>query len=581
MLNSSSLVSQMTLKIDNKVPNYMQSAEIIVDTSVLQPAVATITIHDPGPHLVDRHSLIGKSLTVEAKQHILFNGDIVEIGMDFANAKPQLVIVAFDRLHLLARGTQTRLFNNVSFSDVAKKLAQEAGLTGGAKVEGVDQSYDCVTQNNETNLAFLRRLAIPLGCLIYVRGKTLHCKLPPEVTSGSPMGGLIGSAVGAVAGALGVNLGSSLDLKWGTNLKEFYPRLTTIGQLNSVTVRGWDPDKQQEVIGKAESGQGSPQIGQTSKGTPGGELAKQAFGIKAEMVVPSSFHDQSYADDLAQAVLNHHEGQFITAEGSCIGEPGLIAGKTVKISLVSSRFSGTYFVTSTRHVYHQTYTTQFTVSLYDPLTLVHMLGSGKEERPTAPPGIAIAVVTNNDDPNNAGRVKLKFPWLSPDYESDWVRVLAPGGGDGRGMQFHPIVNQEVMVAFELGNIERPYVLGALWSENCKLPEPKHSENGKVTTCVIASTNHTITFDDKQGDEDDQGEVKIEDKKGNTIILKASKDDGGITITDMKGNSITLSGGSTPGITIESKGDLTLNASGKVTIKGGKDVTIKGTQISLN
>lgn len=571
MLNSPVHTSQMVVSIGGHVPDTLKSAEIVVETSVLQPAVATITVHDPGPRLVDQ-PWIGKPMVIAAASGSnhgqLFCGEIVEVGMNFTGGASKLVIVAFDLLHRLARGTHTKLYNDTSFADLAQKLAQDAGL-GGAKVSGVDQSYESVTQNNETHLAFLRRLAEPLGCLIYVQGETLHCEMPPGVTAGSSSGGLLGDVAGAALGALGLG---STELKWGSNLKEFYPRLTTIGQLNSVTVRGWDPSQQDEVVGKAESAQGDPQIGQVQSGDHGGDLAKKAFGIKAELVVPSTFEKQDDAENLAQAVLNHHEGYFITAEGTCSGEPEVVAGTSTKISQVGARFSGTYYITSARHVYRQDYTTQFSASLYHPLTLLHMLESDRETRPTAPSGMAVAIVTNNDDPDNAGRVKLKFPWLSSDYESAWARVLAPGGGDGRGIQFHPIVNQEVLVGFELGDIERPYVLGALWSDDCKLPQPDHASNGKVTTCVVASTNHTITFND-QPDDQDAGDITIKDKKGNTITLKASANDGGITLMDSAGNTITLSSGSPAGITIESKGDLAIEASG--------NVTIKGKQINLN
>ena len=63
-------------------------------------------------------------------------------------------------------------------------------------------------------------------------------------------------------------------------------------------------------------------------------------------------------------------------------------------------------------------------------------------------GVAIAIVTNNKDPDNLGRIKIEFPWLSDKDESPWARILTPMAGNDRGMYFLPEINDEVLVAFE-------------------------------------------------------------------------------------------------------------------------------------
>ena len=75
--------------------------------------------------------------------------------------------------------------------------------------------------------------AIALGNLLYVQGKTLHCE---------PPGGQ----------------GQAVTLEWGINLTEFSPRLTTVDQVNEVTVRSWDPTAKQAVVGQASSGGRAP-----------------------------------------------------------------------------------------------------------------------------------------------------------------------------------------------------------------------------------------------------------------------------------------------------------------------------------
>ena len=78
-------------------------------------------------------------------------------------------------------------------------------------------------------------------------------------------------------------------------------------------------------------------------------------------------------------------------------------------------------------------------------------------------GMVVGDVTTNDDPDKLGRVKLMFPWLSDDYESDWARLVQLGAGPDSGAVFLPEVNDEVLVAFEFGDVRRPYVLGGLFN----------------------------------------------------------------------------------------------------------------------
>src|ERR1700681_1734571 len=78
-------------------------------------------------------------------------------------------------------------------------------------------------------------------------------------------------------------------------------------------------------------------------------------------------------------------------------------------------------------------------------------------------GVEIALVTNVKDPEKQGRVKVCFPRLPGKPESDWARVAQPAAGPGRGFYWLPEVNDEVLVAFERGQANLPYVIGALWN----------------------------------------------------------------------------------------------------------------------
>jgi uncharacterized protein involved in type VI secretion and phage assembly len=85
-------------------------------------------------------------------------------------------------------------------------------------------------------------------------------------------------------------------------------------------------------------------------------------------------------------------------------------------------------------------------------------------------GVVVGIVTNNKDPDNLHRVKVRFPWLSNDVESHWARVAAPMAGKNRGAYFLPEVDDEVLVAFEHGQVDHPYVVGSLWNGKDNAPE---------------------------------------------------------------------------------------------------------------
>jgi uncharacterized protein involved in type VI secretion and phage assembly len=113
----------------------------------------------------------------------------------------------------------------------------------------------------------------------------------------------------------------------------------------------------------------------------------------------------------------------------------------------------------------------------------------------------VGIVTDLQDPEGQGRVKVKYPWFSEDHASFWARIAIVGGGSGRGVQFLPEVNDEVLIGFEMGDMHHPFILGGLW--NGKDAPPKKTgevvNGGKVQERLIKSrTGHLIILDDKDG-----------------------------------------------------------------------------------
>lgn len=555
MAETRQLLSQFYLSVDGiegatGVELEGDLLEITIESSLHLPDMATIVLHDSRLKWADDARLApGKGLRVSARsardEHPLFDGEIVEIEPEFATGSQQLTVRAFDRLHRLGRGRRVRSFVNVTDGDLVKKIAAELGLR--ARVEGASQLHPYVFQSNETNLTFLQGRVAALGCVLYVDGQTLCCS-PPRAE------------------------GRPHELAWGAELLEFRPRITTLGQSSEFTVRGWDPDKRQEIVGRSNRGEGTPQIGETRSA---GDFASAAFGLPApHLTADRPVRTQRQADALAQAQADRHAGRFIEADGSCIGESSILAGSAIKLTGLGNRFSGTYVVTTVRHAYTAGagYTTAFSVSGLEPATLLSLLAPPPSAAPSA--GLVVGVVTNNSDPDKFGRVKVKFPWLSPDEESTWARVISVGGGAGRGVSFPPEVNDEVLVGFEQGDIHHPYVIGGLWNGR-DLPPGDQGEvisGGKVQQRIIRSrAGHTITLDDA----DTGGGITIEDKNGNQVKLDAAA------------NSMTVK--VQGDLTLEAKGNMTLKATGPVKVSGmgvnvdggAGTVDVKGSIINLN
>jgi uncharacterized protein involved in type VI secretion and phage assembly len=563
------LISHFFLEVDGmpeptSIELMRDLVSVTIESSLHLPDVATIRVADTALRWVDDKGLEpGRRIKVSAegpqsrREHPLFDGEIVELEPEFVVGTQHLTVRAFDVLHRLARGRRIRSFLNMTDGDVIQKVASEAGLTAKADSATIVHAY--LFQHNETDLEFLRARARALGCVLFADGRSI--RLEPPKADGDP-----------------------IEMQWGDNLQEFRPRLTTVNQVSSVTVRGWDPDKRQEIVGHVADGNAAPQIGESRKP---GALAKAAFNHDAPMLVADRpVRTQGEADQLARAVADRHSSGFIEAEGTCIGDARIVAGTKLTLKALGDRFSGTYLVTSCRHTYttQDGYQTHFAISGHESTTLADLLapesgggpasgGSGARAGGRGA-GLVLGIVTDNQDPLKQGRVKVKYPWLSSDHSSDWARVASVGAGGGRGVQFVPEINDEVLVGFEQGDIHHPYVLGGLWNGVDAPPgdQGKAVSGGKVQQRVIQSrAGHVITLDDADGG----GGITIQDKNGNVIRLDTASDALSIKV---KGDA-----------SLECSGSLSLKASGNVAIQGtgvkidggGGMVEVKGAMITLN
>ncbi|MFW9817699.1 MAG: phage baseplate assembly protein V [Candidatus Thorarchaeota archaeon] len=194
-------------------------------------------------------------------------------------------------------------------------------------------------------------------------------------------------------------------------------------------------------------------------------------------------------------------------------------------------------------------------------------------------GVKTALVTNNNDPEKLGRVKVSFPWLSDKNETTWARIATPMAGNEYGCYFLPEVNDEVLVAFENGDIRLPYIIGSVWNGK-DIPPEKNDDGNNNIRMIKSRSGHMVKLNDEAGKET----VEIIDKTGkNSIVIDTAKNT--VTITTDKDISVLASQGTitldAQNIKIKSSADTKIESGAGMDIKSSATMNIKGATVNLN
>ena len=180
-------------------------------------------------------------------------------------------------------------------------------------------------------------------------------------------------------------------------------------------------------------------------------------------------------------------------------------------------------------------------------------------------GVYPAVVSDINDPDGLGRVKVRLPWLPDDGTgyNVWARIATLMAGNNRGTWFIPDVDDEVLVAFEAGDPRRPYVVGALWNGKDTPPESMDGAGNNFVKSITSRNGVKITLDDQDGQE----KLILETPGGQKLTLQDGP--GKVEIKDSNGNSITLD-----------TGGISVVASVKVSVRAST-VEVNASQVTVN
>ena len=399
------------------------------------PDMATIRMADPeGRHIADPPFFIGDEIEIglgdiaASSTNPVFTGEIVTFEPEFTNASAMICVRAYDKSHRLHRNRRSATFQDMTLSDVVGKVVNDAGLQAGT-IDSTTTVHPFLQQSMESDLDFINRLAALENCEFGVAEGRAFLRRQRN-------GG------GAVP-----------KLSWRENVKSFKPRMSASQQHDTVKVTSYDPVTRAAVVGEATQPGIDP--------APGAGGARQGLGVRglrAAGLRPRREHRRR-GDAIAQSTLDKLASGSFEAEGTMEGNPAVKAGGKIKLEGFG-RFDGEHDLSSVTHVYgHGDFRTRFAIAGRNPRTLTDVMRP-KAERDWGS-GLVIGLVTNIQDPESLGRVRVQFPTLGDSIEGIWARVALPGAGPDAGMSFMPEIDDEVVVGFEHGDTRRPVVLGFL------------------------------------------------------------------------------------------------------------------------
>ncbi|MFJ3142824.1 VgrG-related protein [Streptomyces halstedii] len=539
-----------------------QLVSCVVDENVNLPDIALLTYRDPNHELLTATGItLGTPLNVsvvtveDRARERLFTGEVTAVELDSDSTGTFTVIRASSKAHRLQRGRRVRAFRDMRTADIVRRVAAGAGLACG-RVEAPPITHQQLTQANVSDWEFLQQLAAESGARVRLDDKGLLEFVKPEPASG----------------------GSPVELVRGDNLLVLRAVLTGAEGADDVEVRGWNVTTKKPLVAREPSVRSTTVVPGLSPSVVG-----KAFGSSARTTVADTpYRTQAETAAVAGAAAAAVSAGFGEIEAVAKGDPKLRAGEPLVLATAGAAFSGRYTATAAHHVLEPDggYRTTVLVSAASDRSLAGLAtGGNAPARGPRLPGLAIGVVSDvREDGSERGWVRLTFPWLDDAYVTDWVRTVQWGGQGGGGV-FSPEVNDEVLVGFEQGLLDSPYVLGGLYNG---VDKPSAHDvplvdaaSGKVNrrSLVSRSGNRLELLDAPRGP---SGVRLASGDKRLEVMLDERRDRIELTVYGPGGtrpsSSVTLS---PTGITLDAgTGDVTINGR-SVKVNGTADVTVSG------
>ncbi|MFJ4966477.1 phage baseplate assembly protein V [Streptomyces sp. NPDC088729] len=588
----------------------------LVDSRRNAPTMIEITFRDDEADILDRTGItFGSRIEVWSQESdarapaLVGAGEVTALEGDYADLSVITVVRAYDAGHRLQRSSHVRTFVNMTDADIARRIAQEAGLPIG-RIEATRTSHSHLGQLNQSDWEFLSGRCRAIGYEFGIGPDGFYFRPAAHTGGGSPV---------------------ALQLQ--QNLRTFRPRVTVAALTPEVEMRVWDPLEARAVSTQARTAGSSAEL----TGATVGSVLRAVNGHTRPPAPPPPSTDPSLgpaptadgriltnsapavgaaigaaAGEALQGPVERLAGSLAEAQGMAWGDPLLQAGTAVRVTGPPAPFAGTWTVNAAQHVFDLSeggYRTRLQLGNPEDRTLLG-LASGPSAASAAPTvqGMVCGVVTDVNDPLGRGRVKAVLPWLAPDHETDWAPVVQAAGGKRGGALFLPEVGDQVLLGFELGDPRRPYVVGGVLSNASAYQPggPAVEATGRTAEVVrrgfVSPTGTMLAFHDKAppgpdrppsvssvvlGTGDGQLGLAIDQVAGTVTLTSRPQtpnsrttagrihidcgDGGTVAITAGAGGSVSIDGGST----------LSMRAQNSISIESTGTVAIKGSKIELN
>ena len=467
--------------------------------------------------------LLGKKISLSywqyGSENQVFSGIVTGLKNRKESGYGKLVITGHSPSILLENGRADRSFEQLSLSQIVKEIGvnypQEGKIHAEEQELNVRRVLPYTVQSQESDFGFIQRLATRYGEYFYYNGKEL----------------IFGNKAEPV-----------LELSEGRELIELEFELGLRAQgFSGLT---YDAEKGESIQHNAQEVQ-----------TEWKENALQAVAVQASKqlfgnVPKSVFSGSEKSQELEEMLLKEKENResLIWVRGRS-RDSRLKNGSRAKLTDINGRAMETYRIVEIRHYYNgDEYYNEF-VGVSDVLHPPYQ-DSGAFPKSHEQMGR----VVENADPLGLGRVRVQMMWQEAGSEkTPWIRLLQPHSGSGKGFYFVPEIGEEVLVGFQGGNAEKPYVIGTQYNGKEKSGYADKENNIKA---VHTRSGHKLVFTEDES-------ILITDKSGNEILL------------DTKGSNITITAPET--MTLNAK-NLNINVSQNMTTNVGMNAS---ENISMN
>jgi type VI secretion system secreted protein VgrG len=563
------LASSVKMEIDGqKVPDFLDISisQKMHGLHEFQVTCRMETFEEPDDFVLNKSKkFIGSAMVIEidaikpggdgSLPGLFFKGiihSVKAVKSDLSN-EDTIVLMGCSPEFLLSDHRGCRSFENKTLGQIVNEVLKPCPrdiLNTKVSPSYSEQIPYCV-QYRETSLEFLQRLAARYGEWMYYNGKELV--FGPASTNTEDL-------------MLGMDLHT---LDFSLNMKAPGFKYLTYDYMNAKSVET-----------ATDKSTGKNQLNETGKYVF--DQSRDQFNAAVVQNYPHlNVQSQGYVKDQKRAV--EIEASAIALSMSTIEATGeslnLVPGVKIKVTALKAELAGEvdygeYLVTSIEHHcdnllnYENHFTavpSEASVPVYaDPEAIPHSENQS-------------AVVKDNKDPEKMGRVRVNFFWQEKNQMSPWIRAVNPYSANERGFYFIPEIDDEVLVGFEGGDAEKPFVMGSMYhgknKPNASWPDADNSFKG-----ILTKSKLKIEFDDKKK------QTTIETPAGNKAVL--SDDGKSIILHDQNQNKVEMT---TSGISLESMKDIKITSKSKITIDGtaGVDITstadakITGLNVNLN